>query len=65
MDLSDGLDKSIAGTQFNDTFTGESNVTNTGYFIGENTTLGMGPTDTFNGADFATNIALFADALSD
>ena len=65
MDLSDGLDKSIAGTQFNDTFTGESNVTNTYYFIGENTTLGMGPTDTFNGADFATNIAIFADARSD
>lgn len=61
----DGLDKSIAGTQFNDTFTGESNVTNAYYFVGEDTTLGRGPTDTFNGGNFATNIAIFADSRSD
>ena len=35
--LNDGKDKYIAGTQFNDTFVGESNVNNTYYYVGQNT----------------------------
>ena len=43
--LSDNQDKYIAGTQFNDSVTGENNVNNTYYYVGQDTTIGSGPTD--------------------
>ena len=46
--LADGKDKYIAGTQFSDAFTGENNVNNTYYYVGQNTTA-TGPTDNFTG----------------
>jgi hypothetical protein len=59
--LSDGKDKYVAGTQFNDTFTGENNVNNTYYYVGQNTTIGSGPTDVFTGGTGGWNTAIFPD----
>jgi fibronectin-binding autotransporter adhesin len=61
--LSDGQAKYVAGTHFNDTFTGENNDTNFYYFVGQDT-LTSAPTDHFNGGTGANawNEAVFADA---
>ena len=66
--MTDGKDKYIAGTQFNDTFTGENNVNNTYYFVGQNTT-GAGPTDVFHGGigtngGSSWNVAILPDLPS-
>ena len=59
--LNDGHAKDVAGTQFNDTFTGENNVNNAYYFIGSQTT-GASPSDIFNGGTGTSwNTAIFAD----
>ena len=62
--LNDGINKYFAGTQYDDTVTGESNVNNTYYYIGQNTT-GPGPTDHFvGGLGTAWNVAILPDAES-
>jgi hypothetical protein len=62
--LNDGLNKYVAGTQYDDTFTGENNVDNAYYYVGQNTT-GPGPTDSFNGGGGASwNVAILPDAES-
>jgi hypothetical protein len=62
--LSDGQSKYVAGTHFNDTFTGENNDTNFYYFVGKDTSTSA-PTDHFNGGtNAAWNEAIFADARS-
>ena len=61
--LTDGQFKYVAGTHFNDTFTGENNDQNFYYFEGQDT-LTSAPTDHFNGGAGigAWNVAVFADA---
>src|SRR5260370_35414199 len=61
--LSDGQAKYIAGTQFNDTFTGETNDTNFYYFVGQNTSTSA-PTDHFNGGTTRWTEAIFSDSRS-
>ena len=63
--LSDGQKKYVAGTHFNDTFTGENNDTNFYYFVGKDTSTSA-PTDHFNGGTGGTawNEAIFSDARS-
>ena len=59
--LSDGHAKYIAGTQFNDSFTGENNVNNAYYFVGS-PTAGSPPSDVFHGGTGTSwNTAIFAD----
>jgi len=67
LNLDDGKDKYIAGTQFNDNFTGENNVNNTYYYVGLNnpTDRGVGPVDTFHGGTGGWNVAILPDAPSD
>jgi hypothetical protein len=61
--VTDGKDKYVAGTQFNDTFTGENNVNNTYYFVGS--ASGTAPTDSFTGGGGAAwNVAILPDARS-
>ncbi|MFI5091309.1 MAG: beta strand repeat-containing protein, partial [Terriglobales bacterium] len=55
----------VAGTHFNDTFIGENNGSNEYYFIGQNSAVGPAPTDTFTGGQFASNVAIFSDPISD
>ena len=64
LNLDDGKDKYIAGTQFNDNFTGENNVNNTYYYVGLNnpTDNGVGPVDTFHGGTGGWNVAILPDA---
>ena len=67
--LSDGLAKYVAGTEFNDTFTGENNVDNTYYYIGQDA-AGQGASDTgasdvFNGGDDSWNVAILAGTRAD
>ena len=63
--LADGKDKYIAGTQFGDAFTGENNVNNTYYYVGQNTTA-TGPTDNFTGGGgTAWNVAILPDPATD
>ena len=63
--LNDGLNKYIAGTQFQDTFTGENNVDNLYYYVGANVDInGPTPHDVFNGGALGTsgwNTAIFPD----
>jgi len=62
--LNDGINKYVAGTQYNDIFIGENNVNNTYYYIGQNTT-GPGPADVFNGGSGSSwNVAILPDAES-
>ena len=59
MTLVGGLDKYFAGTQFNDSVTGENNVNNIYYYDG-------GSADSFVGATAQSwNIAIVSDARSD
>ncbi len=58
-------DQYYAGTQFNDKVFGENDVNNFYYYIGQNTTVGPGPTDTFTGGDNGINVAIFSDPISD
>jgi hypothetical protein len=63
--FNDGHAKYVAGTQFNDLFTGENGVNNTYYFVGAQT-AGSPPSDIFHGGtDTGTgtswNTAIFAD----
>ncbi|HXX09385.1 MAG TPA: hypothetical protein VEJ43_15130, partial [Pseudolabrys sp.] len=59
MTLSGGIDKYFAGTEFNDTVTGENNVNNIYYYDG-------GSADSFVGATAQSwNIAIVPDARSD
>ena len=56
----------IAGTHFTDTVIGANTVNNEYYFVGQDTTSGPGPSDTFTGGTGGGwNIAIFADARSD
>ena len=64
MSFSDGKDKYFAGTQFNDTVIGENFVNNTYYYVGENTTIGSGPTDNFTGGTGGWNVAILPDMSS-
>ena len=58
--FSDNRDKYFAGTQFNDTVTGEDNVSNSYYFVGS--AIGGSPTDVFHGGQgTAWNTAVFGD----
>ena len=63
--MNDGLNKYIAGTQFQDTFTGENNVDNLYYYVGANVDInGPTPHDVFNGGALGTNgwnTAIFPD----
>jgi hypothetical protein len=59
--LTDGQDKDVAGSQFDDSFAGENNVNNNYYYVGQDTT-GQGPSDAFNGGAFGWNTAIFPDA---
>jgi hypothetical protein len=64
----DGQNQYIAGTHYTDTVTGENNVNNEYYFVGQNqnTSNGPGPTDHFTGGSSAGwNVAIFSDARSD
>ena len=65
LSLNDGLKKYIAGTHFSDSFTGETNVNNEYYFVGQDGASGTTPADTFHGGSGGWNIAIFADARSD
>jgi hypothetical protein len=63
--LNDGINKYVAGTQYNDAFVGENNVSNTYDYIGQSTT-GPGPSDVFTGGSgTAWNVAILPDAPSD
>ena len=58
-------DQYFAGTQFNDAVVGANNVNNTYYYVGENTTVGSGPTDSFTGGTGTSwNVAILPDAPS-
>ena len=65
--LTDGQDKYVAGTHFNDAFTGENNVNNLYYYVGLNGTANV-PSDTFHGGtvtipgDSSWNVAVFPDS---
>ena len=75
--LDNGQNQYVLGTSFADLFTGESNVNNLYYYIGEATTTGIGgPADSFtggnpnsysndNGGSNGWNIAVFSDERSD
>ena len=69
MNLTDGQNKYIAGTEYNDNVTGEAGVNNFYYYIGENTasqSSHVGPSDIFNGGtNTAWSEAVFGDARSD
>jgi hypothetical protein len=62
--LPGGKEQYVAGTHFNDTFIGGNNGGNEYYFIGQNSAVGPAPTDTFTGGQFANNVAIFPDAIS-
>ena len=64
MTFDDNQSKDIAGTHFNDTFIGENYVQNVYYFVGQNLAAGSAPSDTFTGAQYGSNIAVFPDAIS-
>ena len=64
MTFNDNQNKDIAGTHFNDTFIGENYVQNVYYFVGQNLAAGSAPSDTFTGAQYGSNIAIFPDAIS-
>jgi hypothetical protein len=59
--FTDGQSKYVAGTHFNDTFTGENNDQNFYYFVGQDT-LTSAPIDHFYGGTSAWNEAVFSDA---
>ena len=63
--LSDSQNKYFAGTHFSDTVTGENNVNNEYYFVGQDTSSGSGPTDHFTGGNNGWNVAIFSDARAD
>ena len=60
--LSDGQDKYIAGTHYNDTFTGENDVNNLYYYVGQDHVGPSPPSDIFNGGSNGWNVAIFPDA---
>ena len=55
----------VAGTHFNDTFIGEPNSGNEYYFVGQDLAVGTPPSDTFTGGQYASNVAIFSDPISD
>ena len=55
----------VAGTHFSDTVTGATGVNNFYYYVGADTTIGSGPSDTFNGGTGGWNVAVFADGMPD
>jgi hypothetical protein len=69
MNLTDGQNKYIAGTQYNDNVTGEAGVNNFYYYVGENSvsqSSNVGPSDTFNGGTgTAWSEAVFGDTRMD
>lgn len=61
--LTDGNNKYIAGTHFNDTFIGEPNVLNEYYYVGSTT---LSPAvDNFTGGSNGFNVAILPTAMSD
>ena len=63
--LGSGRDNDVAGTQFSDAVFGGNNVNNAYYYVGQNTTTGAGPTDSFTGGSGSGwNVAILPDARS-
>ncbi len=62
MTLTDGQDQYFAGTHFSDTVTGENNVNNLYYYVGEDFVGSTPPSDTFHGGSNGWNVAVFPDA---
>jgi hypothetical protein len=61
---SDQVNKYFAGTHYTDTVTGENNVNNEYYFVGQDSLNGP-PVDHFTGGSNGWNIAIFGDGRSD
>src|SRR5262249_14463227 len=61
--LTDGINKYVAGTKFNDTFVGEPNVLNEYYYVGR---IASSPClDYFKGGTNGFNVAILPTAISD
>ena len=67
--IANGTNHDFAGTRFDDVVHGVNNANNTYYYVGDDTTTGSGPTDSFTGGNAVNgiggwNVAIMPDSRS-